>query len=246
MTDVNDGGVIDDAGGNTPGNPSWMASLPDAHKENESFSQFKEPKEAWDKFDTLLKAEGSTITIPGEGATDAEKTAYLTAIGRPEKAEGYEFAKPSELPEGITYSEEVEGSFKAKFHELGLSTAQASGLYDFYMNWWMGGIQTELSGRETAKTQASDSLKTEMGVDYDTNIALMGKAIEKFGGEEFKKYMDDSGVGNDPAIIKTFINIGKAMSEDTLIMGDKGADGRQRGPDGRIQFEYANSPELKT
>lgn len=234
-------------------NDGWRAQLPETQRDNEAFTGFEK---IGDFADDYLSTKESVSDLQGkldnsipklsDNPTDEEKAAFLTAMGRPEEVGGYEFNRPSELPEGIDYSDEVEASFKAKFHELGLSSQQASGLYDHYMNFWLGGMKAELDNREAASKTASDALKTEMGAEYTANMALMDKAVMKFGGDEFKKYMDDSKMGNDAAIIKTFINIGKAMSEDTLILGDKGADDRPRGPDGRVQLTYENSPEMKT
>ncbi len=94
MADVNDGGVNNNAGGNNDGaRPAWMDSLPDAHKNNPAFMAFKEPAAAWDRFDAFLKAEGNTVVIPGDSATDEERKTFYAKLGVPETADGYEFDK---------------------------------------------------------------------------------------------------------------------------------------------------------
>jgi len=249
MSDVNDGGG-NNAGGNESERPTWMASLPDAHKENERFSQFKEPTEAWDKFDSFLKAEGTTIARPGENATEEERTAFNDALykelGRPETADLYDIKKPDGLPESLPFDEEALKFFKGEFHKLGLSKSQAEGIYKTYMDSLVAGVTKEGEAREAAKTEALNALKAEHGDNYPAAITLMDRAVEKFGGPEFKKYMDDSGLGNNPALIKTFINIGKAMSEDTLKGGDgpTGAGERKLGSNGQPVFEFPNSPDM--
>ena len=87
--------VIDAGGDKGGGNerPVWLDSAPDAHKNNEAFYQFKEPGQAYDKLDSLLKAEKNMIVIPGEDAPEADRKAFYTKLGVPETADGYEFDK---------------------------------------------------------------------------------------------------------------------------------------------------------
>jgi hypothetical protein len=39
----------------------------------------------------------------------------------------------------------------------------------------------------------------------------------EFGGDELKQVLNESGLGNHPALFKAFAKIGKAMSEDTFV-----------------------------
>ena len=238
--------------------PAWTEQLPSNLTENESLTQFqtigdlgnafieREGKLAESKTsnDDLTAKLGNSIPKIGDNPTAEELTAYYKAIGRPDDINGYDIQKP-ELPEGLPYSDEVVGQFKTTAHTLGLTEGQAQGLFKWYMDGTVGAHKADAESRATKRTEAETALKTEYGVNYDANLALMNRAVEKFGGEEFKKHMDDTGLGNNPMIIKTFVNIGKAMSEDTLILGDKGAEDLKRGPDGRVVFDYPASPEMK-
>ena len=231
-------------------NDGWKAQLPEDQRENPSFTGFEK---IGDFAEGYLFYEGATQELQGkldnsipklsDQATEEEVSAYQKAIGRPETADGYEFQKP-DLPEGVEYSPELEAGFRAEMFKLGLSKSQAEGLYGAYMTAWAGGLKAELEARGTKLEAATTALKTEWGADYDSNVVLMKRAVEKFGGEEFKKYMDDSGLGSDPMIVKTFTSIGKAMSEDTLTLGDPGAGEQKLGVDGKPMLEYPNSPGM--
>ncbi|MDO9534781.1 MAG: hypothetical protein Q7J85_05495 [Bacillota bacterium] len=238
--------------------PTWMDQLPGDLQGNEGLTQFatigdmgkafieREGKLAESKtsFDDLTVKLGNSIPKIGDNPTAEETAAYFKAIGRPDDINGYKIQKP-ELPEGMPYSDAVVDQFKTTAHTLGLTQQQAEGLYKWFMDGSIGAHAVDKETRAANLEKASTGLKNEWGGEYSKNIELMGRAVQKFGGDEFKKYMDDTGMGNDPVLIKTFYNIGKAMSEDTLILGDRGAKDVQRGVDGRPLFDYPASPEMK-
>ena len=243
--------------------PAWMDQLPTDQQSNESLAQFptigdmgkafieRDGKltEANTNIEGLNGKLGNAIPKLGDNPTPEEVTNFHNAVGRPEKADGYEFARPTNLPEGVEISDDVENAFRAKFHELGVSKKAGAELYNYYMQFWTGGLQADTDARKTAVEDGIKSLETDWGArdseQYKGNMLLMDKAVEKFGGAEFKKYLDDTGKGNDPLFIKTFVQIGKAMSEDTLVLGGPGGGDIKRGADGRPIFEYPSSPDMK-
>lgn len=59
----------------------------------------------------------------------------------------------------------------------------------------------------------------EIGGDaLGANLAIAAKARD-LGGPEFVKLLNKTGLGNHPAVIKTFLKIGKSLSEDKFITG---------------------------
>lgn len=46
--------------------------------------------------------------------------------------------------------------------------------------------------------------------------------MDKFGSPELKQYLNETGLGNHPELVRIFANIGKAMSEDGLVTGNSG------------------------
>jgi len=243
--------------------PAWAAQLPTDLQENEGLTKYQtigelgkayldsEGKVAESsKTVTELNAKlGNAIPKLGDNPTPEEVNTYYKAVGRPEKVDGYEFARPTNLPEGITISDDVENAFRAKFHELGVSKKAGQELYNYYMQFWTGGLAADGEARKAAVEEGIKSLEAEWGVrdseQYKANMTLMDRAVAKFGGADLKKHMDDTGMGNHPLFIKTFVQIGKAMSEDTLALGSGGGGDINRGPDGRPLFDYPNSPSMK-
>lgn len=232
-------------------NDGWRAQLPETQRDNEAFTGFEK---IGDFAEDYLSVKGNASELQGkldnsipklnDNPTAEETAAYFKSIGRPDDVNGYDIQKP-ELPEGLPYSDEVVGQFKEAALALNMTPTQAQGLFKWYMDGTVNAHKVDAENRSKSVTEAETALKTEYGADYSANLELMKRAVEKFGGEEFIKHMDDTGLGNNPMIIKTFVNIGKAMSEDTLVLGDKGADGLTRGPDGRVVFDYPASPGMK-
>ena len=223
------------AGGNEGGangadsRPQWMASLPDAYKQHEGFAQFKEPSEAWAKFDALLKAEGSMVTIPGKDAKPEEVAAFYTKIGRPENVDGYKITKPADLPEGIPYDPAIEAEFKKFAHAQNLTAAQAESLYGWYYGLVKNGHASEQARLEKAQGEAIDKLKTDWGAKFDGNKEIAIRAFKTFGNEEtaalLDKQIDGVKLGDHPAFIKLFHSIGTKIMDDKATFGKDGGAG---------------------
>ena len=223
------------AGGNEGGangaenRPQWMASLPDAYKQHEGFAQFKEPSEAWSKFDTLLKAEKSMITIPGKDAKPEEVAAFYTKIGRPETLDGYKITKPADLPEGVPYDPAIEAEFKKFAHAQNLTAAQAESLYGWYYGLVKNGHASEQERLERAQGDALDKLKTDWGAKFDGNKEIAIRAFKTFGNEEtaalLDKQIDGVKLGDHPAFIKWFHSIGTKIMDDKATFGNDGGAG---------------------
>jgi len=205
--------------------PKWMSSLPDAYKTDARFSTFEEPAKAWDKFATLLDAEGKVIAIPDEKATDEDRASFFTKLGRPEKAEGYSIKKPDSLPDEL-YSPEVEAAYRTFAHKEGLSDKQASGIY----SWYYGLVASETAKSKEAIDKTINSLKDEWkGDDYKKNVELAHRAFNEFSNDDVAEFIDKTmadgvSLGNHPVFLKLFANIAKSIMDDSAT-GDRGGSG---------------------
>jgi hypothetical protein len=60
---------------------------------------------------------------------------------------------------------------------------------------------------------------TEIGGDKFAASAEMAKrVVQRFGTDAFKKALNDSGLGNHPELVRVFVRIGRAMTEDQLVL----------------------------
>jgi len=210
--------------GTTDGvNASWRDNLPTDLKAEKTLEKFvgKDWSEAGPtlaKSYVALEKMPRGVTVPGEKATPEEWDAFHTKMGRP--ADIAQYGVKAVVPDGLLWSEEAEKLVVGNMHKLGLSQKQAQGVIDSYLKLAHEGVlkveQAKNSDHDTAVTE----MKGEWGGLYDENIALVQRIVTEFGDEDFKTYLDETGLGNDPRFLKFAYNIGRPMLEDNLVRGD--------------------------
>ncbi|EAY3774999.1 peptidase [Salmonella enterica] len=151
-----------------------------------------------------------------EGDKPAEKKDDDKPEGAPEK---YEF-KPAEGQELDTAALE---QFEPIARELNLTNEQAQKMVDLYGTKIMPMVQQQQAEawQKTTEQWAADvKADKEIGGDKLTaNLSAAQRALDQFGDPELKEYLDSTGLGNHPALVKAFIKVGKAMSEDKVVTG---------------------------
>jgi len=125
-----------------PDAPEWIQGLPEELRtapegEQPSLAKFKPgegeelipmPASVAKGYVELEKKLGQdSVVIPGENATEEERNAFYTRLGRPEKPDGYELKDP----EGLPVDAEVKKSFQEIAHKAGINTQQAVMLNDW-------------------------------------------------------------------------------------------------------------------
>lgn len=152
--------------------------------------------------------------------TDAPAAPAAEAPGQqpPAALEYTEFA----LADGLELDTEVLDSFKGIAKELGITQEAAQKLID---------LQGQLEAKREAAQQKqladqaqqwADAVKADKeigGENYDKSVATAVKAIEQFGSPELRNLLSETGIGNHPELVKFCHRIGKALSEDGLVMG---------------------------
>ena len=215
----------------------WRAQLPDDLKDNEVMTQYEKigdfAKAHIDLGNAKKDLDGklaNSIQLLKDDASDEDRATFFTKIGRPEKPEGYQFTKPT-LPEDLKYDEDQEKEFRGTAHKLGLSTPQATGIYD----WYHQNILTSYTALETARKKEFDdssaALKKEWGDNYETNTEIAKRAAhaveEKLGIKGFTDLMDSSGFGNNPLLVKAFHAIGTRIMDDKMLKGASSGEGEK-------------------
>lgn len=155
---------------------------------------------------------------PADGDKPAEKQddKEQKQEGAPEK---YEF-KPAEGQELDTAALE---QFEPIARELNLSNEQAQKMVDLYGTKILPMVQQQQAEawQKTTEQWAADvKADKEIGGDKLTaNLSAAQRALDLFGTPELKEYLNTTGLGNHPDLVKTFVKIGKAMSEDGMVDG---------------------------
>lgn len=149
-------------------------------------------------------------------AKDQKADPGKSAVAAPEK---YEF----KTAEGQELDAEAVKAFEPIAKELNLSNEQAQKLVDVYG----GKIMPKLVEQQAAQWQQqieqwAEQVKADKDLGTDASIGAAQKVMDKFGSPELKQYLNETGLGNHPELVRIFANIGKAMSEDGLVTGNSG------------------------
>lgn len=164
------------------------------------------------------KANSSMVRVPGEKATPEDVQKFRKAIGVPDKPEEYR----ADLGRDITDADRpVLDAVARIMHQHGVP-AQAYTAVSRAVTELAIAQQNEL---ERVAVKARDdnaaALKKEWGADYAANLTLAQRALKAFGGEEIEALLNTAvngaKLGDNPALIKAFGNIGRRMGEGEFI-----------------------------
>ena len=110
------------------------------------------------------------------------------------------------------------------FKELGLSNEQAQKLYSSEV---AREADEKKQNEETiAQWRKSAESDPEVGGErLKESVELARRFSSKFGGSEFAEFLDTSGLGNHPAVLRAFARAGRAMMDDKIVTGKDGGKG---------------------
>jgi hypothetical protein len=203
------------------GDTGWKEALPEEIRTHTSLENIKSVGDLANSWVNAQKLIGKEKLPVPTGPEDKEtwNTVY-SRLGRPEKAEGYEINKDG-IPSEVPVEEAFLTNFKTMAHTIGLLPNQIQGIF----NWWVEnekGTITQLNETDLAdKQKAETELRQDMGKAYEQNIRLASTVISKFGGNHVQDLLS-SGFANDPKVIRLLASVGKAMSEDSDLLGEGG------------------------
>lgn len=190
------------------------------------------------------------LTIPPDGASPEEMAEFYTKLGRPGDAKEYDFSEvaPVDSEIGFAPNEAMLEQAKARFHEMGLNGKQAQGIIDFYYRY----METEAKtiGEQSANVAdaAVKQLAEEWGAAYDANLKLAQRAIAEYGSSELVQYLEETGLGNNPMLVRAFAKAGESFREADEKGGDGNASGGPMTPaqaQATISQKYADESFMK-
>jgi len=217
-------------GGNDGNGAAWLSSVPENLRTNEAFKGIEKSSDAWQQFVDMKVNSETALQIPGDDATDEDRSAFMNKLGRPETAEEYTIAKPENLPNDVQYDENVEKVFKGVFHDVGLSDQNANKLWGKYHEMVAQGHEATQKAEKEAYDTAVNSLKDEWtGDKFKVNTEVAHRAFsgifdDEGKNAEAKKFIEDTKVnglplGNHPMFLKVFQQIGSIIGDDKINQG---------------------------
>tara|TARA_X000001382_G_scaffold83599_1_gene59158 strand:+ start:5576 stop:6415 length:840 start_codon:yes stop_codon:yes gene_type:complete len=206
-----------------PTESDWKSSLPEDLRSNPNFAKYT-------SMESFAKGHLNAVSMLGKEPelkvpdNEDERAEFYNKLGRPATNEEYQF-KSFEVPDNLQeYVSHREQSFREVSHKIGLSSTQASELHEWYMQ---GNADTAKQAEEiTAQNQKEgfNALKSDWGEAYDKNLQSSQFALSEFADEEFVEYLESTGLGDHPSMIKIFHKISEGMiGEGKLEAGNDGS-----------------------
>lgn len=133
------------------------------------------------------------------------------------------------MPDGIEVDSDLLEAVTPVFKDTGLSQIQAQKLIDVYASQ----IQAQDKAREDSYTQINQEWVNEAksdkeigGDNFNENVGMAKRAIDKFGTPALVEVLNQTGLGNHPEFIRLLTRVGKTIAED-----DPGAASAASGKD---------------
>lgn len=144
------------------------------------------------------------------------------------------------MPDGVELDAELADALGPEFKELGLTNAQANKLVGKYTeimqqramanadkpeSQWGASAYEYFKANGTPDTWA-DKAKADKdigGANWDTTVASATRAVNAIGDADLRNYLNASGGGNHPSLIRFMAKVGAMIKEDNPPAG--GAEG---------------------
>jgi hypothetical protein len=205
---------------------SWKDSLPEDLKSDPTLLDIKDVAGLAKSYVHAQKLVGmdkdKLAAVPGEDSDEGTWNEFYSKIGRPTTKDEYSISFDPALEEkGVARSEELENWYKEQAHALGLTNKQASELYNKYMGFIADSYDTNNQHLEQLRDKVQADLKKEWGAAYDQRIQKAVAPLKHFADDEFVSWLDETGMGSHPSMIKFMYAIGEALGEDNLSDSSK-------------------------
>lgn len=160
---------------------------------------------------------GKSIQIPGPDAKPEVIAAFKAKLGVPTDVGGYADVKLQAI-EGLGEVDPtiIDNMAKPEFLKIGLTPKQGQDILNLY-----GAVVAKQRRDLAAKfVEMQSSLEDKWALNFDTNVTVAQRALRRYMGDEFMKFLHDSQLDMHPAMIEGFYNIGMRMAEDGMIDGN--------------------------
>jgi hypothetical protein len=132
--------------------------------------------------------------------------------------EKYEF----KAPEGSEFDPKVIEVYSGAAKEAGLSQEAAQKVIEKMAPALAARQLEQITAIHEQWRSASAADKEIGGEKFQENLGVAKKAYDNFATPELRKLLDDTGMGNHPEVIRMMFRVGKAISEDKVVVGNTG------------------------
>lgn len=137
------------------------------------------------------------------------------------------------MPDGVELDGELAEALGPEFKELGLTNGQAQKLVDKYIAIQQQRAASQSEGfAKVVEGWANDAKKDPEigGAKWDASVAAAQRAVNRLGTPALKEYLNASGGGNHPELIRFMAKAGAMIAEDNPASGGAGGAGKPVDP----------------
>lgn len=201
-----------------PAASSWTTGLDEVTTGYVQNKGWDTPAKAIDSYRNLEKLLGAdkannAVIIPKPEADAKEWGAIYDRLGRPAGPEGYDV----KFPDGG--NKEAQQAILAKAHELGLTKAQAEGLFGELNTRAMTQAQAAQADAQARFQQEDQALRSEWGQAYNAHL-MQAQAAAKGLGLDAPTIDKLAGAMGHKATLSLLQKIGATMGEDAFASAD--------------------------
>ena len=203
-----------------PKEVDFQTLIPEAYKEEKSLQNFSNMDDFVKSYLHSQKLVGSEkINVPNKYSTDDDWKDVYKKLGTPENADGYKY----DLPEDHRIEDDVLKNFSNEAVKLGLLPHQAQGIMKYYNGVINKGVDDQTAHMKVSQEESEKELRKEYGATFDRQIQSAKNLAHATLGKEFVTdtlLQDGSRLGDNPTVIKAFVNLANKLSEDVMVKGD--------------------------
>jgi hypothetical protein len=190
--------------------------------------QSKQPKvedlaKAYTNLEHLLGRE--KVPVPQDDNDEEGWQRWYDAV-RPESIEAYDQVVrdaggtvETDLPEGMEYDSELEEGFKEAAHASSLTPQQYNNLRELYVKTQTERYEQYTKMREEQRNHLQHQLQREYGREYPQQLNRAKTVMQKYADADFVQFLNDTGLGDDPRMVRFMARAGMDLSGETKLVG---------------------------
>lgn len=195
--------------------PEFLETIGKVHPDlAPTFGKYKTEAELFKGIANLATLAGKKtegIRVPGPDAKPDEIAEFRKALGVPDTVEGYEIAKPEELPEGVQWSEDTIKEFAGLLHKHNVPPAVAKDLVALDIQRRAAEVQ-QFKTEEAAHIESQrQALRDEYKAELPQKLAMAARAANLIG------LPTDHYALADATVIKALVNLAGKVGEDMMV-----------------------------
>jgi hypothetical protein len=219
-------GSYDGGAGGSPaeGLPQWLSGIEGLDSEYSGDTSLKAIQDIPSLVKSYVHAQrkmgADKTVIPNQNSTNEEWMQFYGKLGLPTEFDKYDI----QMGEESIVKEDFFNAFKQEAYDNKMLPDQAQKMFDFFSNRTKNAVDEQQASQQEESANRLNGLKEEWGDAFDQNVFKAKAAVNEFGGEDLKAYLNESGLGNDPNLIKAFAKIGDSfLKEDNFSEAGKPA-----------------------